>query len=214
MQRRLFPVSCTLAICLAANPARAQTAVRPVGFGFDLGVVRSTFDHATTSTQGIGSSLGVDLAGDVSYRRLLHLALGVAAEFPSDNNSFHQTVVVTDASGSHTENAKSSIEAYAGRIAIGVATPAIAVGGWRPSLGIDAGAGGYSASRTITNCSNCSSVDLAVSGGRFIEPRLVMYFGGEGARDGRVTLAYRSYVSGVPVRNTVAASFGAMFFGK
>ena len=145
--------------------------LRPARVMFGLGSGVASLDKAAAASQGFADS-GATFNGafGVTVWDIFMASGSFSLAFPSDNNSFSQQVMPVGGGSISTADSSLSVVSYS--IAIGLRTPFKALAptqrSWAAgSLFAEYGFAGVTGSRSISNCQDCSSVDLAVSGGAF-----------------------------------------------
>ncbi|HEX7839209.1 MAG TPA: hypothetical protein VF469_17145 [Kofleriaceae bacterium] len=145
--------------------------LRPARVMFGLGGGVASLDKAAAASQQFADS-GPTLNGalGVTVWDIFMVSGSFSVAHPSDNNSFSQPVMPVD--GGATSTADSSLSVVSYSIAIGLRTPFKALAptqrSWvAGSLFAEYGAAGVTGSRSIIDCQDCRSDDLAVSGGAF-----------------------------------------------
>jgi hypothetical protein len=163
---RPTPVSDRLALI-----AGGFLPLRPVRGMFGLGSGVASFDKAAAARQGFGDS-GATLNGvfGVTVWDIFMASSSFSVAFPSDNDSFSQQVMPV--AGGPTSTAGSSLSVVSYSIAVGLRTPFKALAptqrSWvAGSLFAEYGSAGGTGNRSISNCEDCRSADVAVSGGAF-----------------------------------------------
>jgi hypothetical protein len=145
--------------------------LRPVRVMFGLGSGVASLDKAAARSQGFADS-GATLNGafGVTVWDIFTASSSFSAAFPSDNGSFSQQVMPVGGGPISTADSSLSLVSYA--VAIGLRTPFKALAptsrSWvAGSLFAEYGSAGVTGNRSISDCKDCRSVDLAVSGGAF-----------------------------------------------
>ena len=178
-----------------AQPASAAPAAgrKPFEFGLSGGVM--SMDAAVAAGQQIGArSFGMQFDGGVSFARFLYAGIDFGPQFVSDKASFTQSTTGGD------KNSTAMLIYYSAMA--GVRTPAARIipGLAATSLGVYGGASKTTGERGIDNCSNCTTQDITVEGGSFVQPTLVF---GDGST--RLRVSDRYYTGGKGIRSVISA---------
>jgi hypothetical protein len=140
-----------------------------VMFGLGSGV--ASLDEAAAASQGFAdSSATLNGAFGVTVWDIFMASGSFSIAFPSDYQSFTQQVMPVG--GGPTSTASSSLSVMSYSIAVGLRTPFKALAptqrSWLAgSLFAEYGTAGVTSKRSISDCQDCSSTDLDVSGGTF-----------------------------------------------
>jgi len=145
--------------------------LRPARVMFGMGSGVASLDKATAASQGFGDS-GATLNGafEVTVWDIFMASSSFSVAFPHDNDSFSQPVMPEGGGDISTADSSLSLVSYS--IALGLRTPFKALvptqRSWvAGSLFAEYGAAGVAGNRSISNCVDCRSDDIDVSGGAF-----------------------------------------------
>ncbi len=153
-------------------------------FAVELGQVK--FDEAVANKEGINTTANTFRFSMEKKYTVWTVAGGIAGFLYGDNENFKQSVVDQFGNQSTASSSSSSINIFVEGGYSYAITDAVSV---------DALAGHehlISSSRSISNCSTCSSSDINVTGGFYLNPR-VSYQWDNGLK---MSLVYRQYLSG------------------
>lgn len=145
--------------------------IRPRRVMLGLGSGVASLDKAAAASQQFADrGATVNGAFRVTVWDIFMASGSFSVAFPSDNNSFSQEVMPV--LGGPTSTADSSLSVWSYSLAIGLRTPFKALAptqrSWvAGSLFAEYGSAGVAGKRSISNCQDCRSDDLAVSGGAF-----------------------------------------------
>lgn len=171
-----------IAALLAAGAAGNAPAKNNLALGFDLDAGGTFLHDSASQREGVGNGFVLHLAGGVDFRRYFDARLEIGLGRLEDKRSFTQATtggtmdsVVTEVSGS------AALGAWMDRLGDGNITV-------RPGLRL-----GYelsSVTRNIANCTNCSTGDVQLKAGVFVQPSLKFYWSKDGTAVG---LGFRWY---------------------
>jgi len=173
-----------------SNFAAAKPVTRK-SFVMELGQV--TFDAQTAKTEGVEDSANFFRFAYGQQKKSVVYSLGFSGFMYKDNESFKQDVVDQSGNQSTADTSTGTFNAYA-------------EGGYilkmHNSFNADLLAGYeqvLQSSRSIPNCTNCSSEDIKIKAGVYVSSRL----GYEWNNGFKMSLSYRQYISG-DVENALA----------
>ncbi|MDB4885483.1 MAG: hypothetical protein JWN79_921 [Gemmatimonadetes bacterium] len=201
------PLLSLLALAIVVAPgASAQTAVQPAvqpappapaaPKPYIVGLTANTMSIAPTVAAGqmVGArSYGMQFDAGVTFARYLFAGADFGLQFLKDRAGFTQATTAGDMSSTATlvyVSAMAGAKTASVRIIPGLAAT---------SLGVYGGASKTSGQRSIDKCSNCTTEDITVAGGPFVQPTLVF---GEGAMRWRVS--DRVYMGDKGIRSVIS----------
>jgi hypothetical protein len=184
----------SLVLLTAAIPsARAQeTSRKPFAFG--ISVISTSIDPATAAAQLIGPrSWGMQFDGGVSFANFLYAGLDFGPQFLSDHGTFTQATTGGD-------KQSTAMLLYFSATA-GMRTPPVRLipGIGATSFGLYGGTSATKGERSIDNCVDCTTQDIKVSAGGFVQPTLLF---GEGSS--RLRISDRHYLDSKGIRDVIS----------
>lgn len=188
--------------------------LRPARFVLGMGTGMESLDKQVAAANQIGDS-GLTLNGamGLTFWDIVQVSATFSFSSPSDHGSFTEEVMPAMGGGS-PESADSSLIVASYSIAIGLRTPFWAIGrannGWAVgSLFAQYGSAGVSASRTISNCSDCRKDDLSVPGGTFWRVGVDLLLPGRKATTFYgLTASYESFLAGAGLSDEFRIGLG------
>lgn len=178
----------------AALPAaEAQEPSRsPYMLGINATV--TSIDPTVAATQQIGArSWGMQLDGGITLGKFLYAGVDFAPQFLSDHGAFTQTTTGGD-------KTSTAMLIYFSAMAGARTSPVSLIPGLpATSFGVFGGTSATKGERSIDNCSNCTTQDITVSGGAFVQPTLVF---GDG--NSRFRVSDRHYLDGKGIRDVIS----------
>jgi hypothetical protein len=139
--------------------ATARTVVPFVGFSFGAASIAS--DRAALAQVG-ERSWGIQLDGGVTVKRYFTLGFDIGGQFLKDHAQFTQNTTGGEMKSTASVTYFSAIT--------GARTPAFGP----LALGLNVGASGTIATRSIENCTDCHVDKLTIPAGGFVEPVLLI----------------------------------------
>lgn len=174
-------------------PAAAALAGKPFVVGITGGLM--SVSPSVAAGQLIGAhSFGMQIDGGMNFGRFVYAGLDFGPQFVSDKASFTQTTTGGDKSST-------AMLIYYSAMA-GLRTPGFRVipGLAETTVGLLGGYSRTTGQRGIDNCTNCTSQDITVAGGSFVQPTLVF---GEGST--RLRVSHRLYVGSTGMQSVTSA---------
>ena len=180
-------------LAAAAPTTRAQEASgKPFVFG--ISVISTSIDPTTATAQLIAPrSWGMQFDGGVTFAKFLYAGLDFGPQFLRDRGTFTQATTGGDK--------QSTAMLVYFSAAAGVRTPAARLipGIGATSFGLYGGTSATKGERSIDNCVDCTSQDIKVSAGGFVQPTLVF---GEG--NSRLRISDRHYFDDKGIRDVIS----------
>jgi len=169
---------------------------------FGMGVSYFSLDQEHADEQLIGdTAFSVDLYASYYFSQRLAASAGIGFLQLDDNNKFTELVEVTDLFGTDIETATSEARGlhYYGEFLF-IATNASSPVQFKAGLGFGSVAG---ANRSIDNCSNCTEIDIDLTGGAYATASVYT-----GIADGKYNtgLSAKQYFGG-DIKNTATLWF-------
>ena len=173
---------------------------------FGLGVSYFLLDQENADEQEIGdTAFSLDLYASYYFTPQFAASAGIGFMQLDDKNKFTELVEVTDLFGTDIETATSEAKGihYYGELLF-IATNASSPVQFKVGLGFGSVA---SADRSINNCSNCTEIDIDLTGGAYATASVYT-----GIADGKynVGLGARQYFSG-DIKNTATLWFEYLY---
>jgi hypothetical protein len=214
--RLLRPLLCTFALATivtpaasaqarkeSASPANAPAAAAPNAapkrFSFGIDANTMEMNSAAATSQMIGArSYGMQIDAGVNFARFLFASIDLGPQFLSDKASFTQATTAGDM------NSTATLMYYSGMA--GARTPAVHL----PilpaaSLGVYGGYSKTTGKRGIDKCVDCTSEDITIAGGTFVQPTIVL---GEGNMRLRMSDRYFTDAKGIKSIISLGLQFG------
>jgi hypothetical protein len=192
--RKFRPVLALLAIAAVTTPARAQDAPSKP---FLLGLTANhlSIDPVAAASQKVGArSWGVQFDAAYTFGKYFVVAADFAPNGLSDKAGFTETTTIGDKSSSAMllyMSAMAGARTAPFRIIPGLAAT---------SFGLYGGASTTRGERSISECVDCTTQNISIDGGTFVQPTIVF---GEGRT--RMRVSDRSYLGGKGIRNVISA---------
>jgi len=183
-------------------PNSVPVPSRPVTLFLEAGLVTTALDAGVARRQGMGErGFGLAVGFGLESRAGFAFSAVVSAMGFRDDSAFSQSTT------GGTKTSGVSIIEYGARVGTrGVSARLGGARAWRLRAGLGAGYVAYQGGRSISNCVNCSSEDLRVAGGVFVEPAVGVSWQG-GQRESVVTVAVRRYSGGAEARSGVLVTY-------
>jgi hypothetical protein len=172
--------------------------LRPARFALGMGSGGAWLREQSADQNGLGSFGPIlNFSARLIIKDLFTMSVAGGIVFPSDSGSFNEVVVPEQ--GGNPTTAESSLSVTRGSVAVGVRTPFLAMGptdtGWMAAaLYADYGWAAVSGSRSISNCVDCRTDDLALPGGTFWRVGIDLVHSPR--RSYGLTVAYQRYREG------------------
>ncbi len=218
--RRLVRAQLALAIVIAI-PALAQSGSptpspapppprRIFGFVGSFDGLTSQFRSRTGDASGLGSrGWGLGLNAAMSIGRIVVLGADVGGAWTGDDSSFTQSTTAGQK--------KSSTMTFLGSVFAGAKTPVFPLsraGEMRAAIGVNTGMSKWSAVRSIDNCVDCRVDRPSLTGGRYIEPYVIIGKYNASAFAG-LKVGYRTYLANESTaRNVIFVGMGGVREGR
>jgi hypothetical protein len=187
--------------------------LRPARVVFGIGSGMEWLDKQTAAANQIGDS---SLTFNGTFGLTLWDIVTASATFslarPSDSGSFTEEVV-PEMGGGGPQTASSNLMVASYSVAIGLRTPFWALGrvenGWAAgSLFAQYGSAGVSATRTISDCSDCRTDDLHLPGGTFWRVGLDLFLPSRNPRASYgLTASYEQFTAGASLSDEFRIGF-------
>lgn len=192
---RAFTFACLATSLLCAGGAAAQESV-PVEKRFGLDLYTGAIESGAAQREGTGErGWGMGFSGAVTGWRIATVSAEMGFMDLGDENAFTEPTT----GGVMT----SSVSALLVTVATGLRTPPTGFGEGAEtfSAGVNVGWTYLHANRGIANCQDCTTQDVELQAGTFVEPGALLTIG---SRGWGLTARYRIYGGGADLQNTIA----------